>query len=257
MTRSFLLLLVLLAAPIAAQTVAPGERFENANRFHFVALGTVEAVADSLVADFGQQECLEVRRGLDAAGVVAIALRDPCPGQTNRGLVRLVDGGDGTVRGTAESVFSNASAGRSLAGLPSAALVRRAVPTTILPVPDTRGTPCRTVENWRAELAAPPPDTTVQVTEVQPVLIGGIEGFVRSIRYPDMARRDGVQGRTFVRFTVGETGRVTCADLLLSLRPDLDAEALRAVWATRFTPGMRTGRPAPFLLTLPITFRIR
>ncbi len=262
MTRLSLVLIVLLsgaAAPVAAQpaVVSPEERFEHSARVFFVAIGSVDAIADSLVADFGQQECLEVRRGLDAAGVVAISLRDPCPGQANRGLIRLVDGGDGTVRGTSETVFSTASMDRLLMFLPTAALFRRHVPMTTLPVPEPGGTPCRTVESWRAELSAPPRDTTVQATEVQPVLIGSFERFVQSIRYPDAARRDGAQGRTFVRFVVGETGAVTCADLILSLRPDLDAEALRAVRAARFTPGTQAGRPVPTLMTLPITFRIR
>lgn len=266
---SLLALLVGVAAPLDAQpTVAsPGERFDNSARVSFVALGSVEAVADSLVADLLQQECLEVQRGLDEAGVVAISLRDTCPGQTHRGLVRLVDGGDGTVRGTSEAVYHGASTTRQLVTMPTAALFRRKVPVTTLAVPESGQAPCQTVESWRADLDAPPPDdpprdaptrdTTVQVTEVPPVLIGGIDGFVQTVRYPRAARRAGAQGRTFVRFTVGETGAVTCADLIVSLRPDLDAEALRAVRATRFMPGTQDGRAVKIRMTLPITFRIQ
>ncbi|HEX9952036.1 MAG TPA: energy transducer TonB [Rubricoccaceae bacterium] len=245
---------------VAPAVQSPEEVYDNHSQASFVARGSVEAVLDSLVAELQTRECLTVRRGRDASGTAALALDDPCPGQSNRAVVRVVDGGDGTVRGTVEAVYSGASTNRSLAVLPAGALFHRNVPVFVVPITEPGQPACSTLDAWHAETGAPPRpdlprDTTV--AETPPELVGGLDGFSRSVRYPDTARRDGVQGLTFARFVVDETGAVTCAELTVSLRPDLDAEALRAVREARLTPGTQDGRAVKVRMAIPINFRIR
>ncbi|HEX8297720.1 MAG TPA: energy transducer TonB [Rubricoccaceae bacterium] len=245
--------------PRQVARTAPME-YDNRSESSFVALGSVETVLDSLVADLRTQTCLTIRRGRDPDGISALSLSDPCPGQNNRAVVRVVDGGDGTVRGTTETIYSGASTERNLALLPAGALSRRDVPVFVVPIVE-RGQPaCSTVEAWRAGLNTPspseppPPDTTV--VEVAPELIGGLEAFAQSVRYPQGARRAGAQGLTIGRFVVEDTGVVSCAELIVSLRPDLDAEALRAIREARLRPGTQNGRPVTVRMAIPIKFRI-
>lgn len=241
-------------------TAADGPPPDNSAEASFVALGAPGAVLDAIAADLRLQDCLAVERGRDSTGVDVLVLTDPCPGQKNRALVRVVDDGDGMARGTVVALFTSASAGRSLATLPSAALYRQDVPAFAVPVPSSGGPACMTIAAWRAGLDASSrmeqaPDSTLD--QVDPVFVRGFDRFVRSIRYPSLSRRAGIEGRTVVRFVVDATGAVTCADLMVSLSPELNAEALRAVRAARFVPGTLDGRPVPIRLSIPITFRIR
>ena len=54
-------------------------------------------------------------------------------------------------------------------------------------------------------------DTTdvLEVAEVQPELIGGLDGLRDRLVYPDLQARAGVQGTAVVQFVVGTDGRVT------------------------------------------------
>ena len=252
--------LVVSRVPPPAVVTLPEQTLTNRAEVSFVALGSVDAVLDAVVADLRAHDCLDVRRERDSTDTDVLVLSDPCPGSGSRAVLRVVDLGDGTVRGTVVALYSGASVGRPLALAPADALARQEVPVFVEPVPEFGQAACSAAEEWRTGLDAPPrldvlQDTTL--TEVEPVLIGGFDGFVRSVRYPDASRRAGLEGRTFVRFIVDETGAVTCAELLVSLSPDLDAEALRAVRAARFTPGTQDGRPVKVSFSVPMTFRLR
>lgn len=227
----------------------------------FIVLGSAEDAAGLLDEALRTLDCLTVLRSRDSTGVPVLAFSDPCPGESNRAVLRLVDGGDGTTRGLVRATFSSASAIRSLALLPVEALNRREVPVYIVPITGAGHPPCVTFEEWRATLETPPSAPTAEVggdyEEVTPVLVGGIGRFVQSVQYPNAALIKQIEGRTVARFVVGETGAVSCAELTVSLGPDLDAEALRAVRAARFSPGTQNGRPVPVRMSLPVVFRIQ
>lgn len=63
-------------------------------------------------------------------------------------------------------------------------------------------------------------------------------------------------GKVFVKFVIDTTGQVQGAQILKSLHPALDAEALRLVnlLSGRFTPGRQNKRPVAVPFTLPIQF---
>jgi TonB family protein len=93
-----------------------------------------------------------------------------------------------------------------------------------------------------------------EVTEVQPVLIGGLEALQARVVYPESARAEGVGGRVIVQFVVDETGAVTDPVVIRSSDPRLDEAALAAVSASRFEPGRQRGRPVKVRFSLPVTF---
>jgi TonB family protein len=99
-------------------------------------------------------------------------------------------------------------------------------------------------------------DEIFEVAEVQPELIGGLEGVQERLVYPSDARAEGVQGRVVVQFVVDEEGRVT--DPVVARSPDerLSEAALAAVRGAEFTPGMQRGQPVKVRFALPITFQL-
>ena len=99
-------------------------------------------------------------------------------------------------------------------------------------------------------------DEIIQFVENPPQLIGGLEGLMQEIRYPEAAKAEGIEGTVFVQFVVDETGNVIDERVLRSLSPEIDAEALRVVRQARFEPGTQRGEPVKVRFSLPIKFKL-
>lgn len=102
----------------------------------------------------------------------------------------------------------------------------------------------------------------VTVAEVRPQFPGGdaacIKFVMENLRYPEEAKKAGVQGRVVVRFVVKADGSVASPEIIRSVSPDLDAEALRIVGEMpRWTPGSVDGKPVDVQFVLPVTFRLK
>lgn len=105
----------------------------------------------------------------------------------------------------------------------------------------------------------PPPDDEVVdflPFEQMPRLDGGIEGLQRRIRYPELCRAAGLEGRVFIHFIVEKDGRVSEAEVVRGIGGGCDEAALAAVQTARFTPGHQRGHPVRVRMSLPVTFRL-
>ncbi len=72
--------------------------------------------------------------------------------------------------------------------------------------------------------------------------------------YPEMLRREGVNGSVTVEFVVGTDGRVVQAEAVKWDRREFVEPAVRAVWRWRFEPGTQHGRKVSFRMAVPIEF---
>ena len=95
----------------------------------------------------------------------------------------------------------------------------------------------------------------------QPVFPGGLVELSRFIqanmKYPAAAQRNGIQGRVIVQFVVTKIGEVKVVEVLRSVDPELDAEAVRICeMLPRFTPGTLDGQPVNVKYALPIIFTL-
>lgn len=95
------------------------------------------------------------------------------------------------------------------------------------------------------------------VVEEMPELIGGLGELQQKIRYPEMARRAGIEGRVFIQFIVNEQGEVENPQVMRGIGGGADEEALRVVSQAKFKPGMQRGRPVRVQYSLPIFFRLQ
>jgi protein TonB len=94
------------------------------------------------------------------------------------------------------------------------------------------------------------------IVEEMPDLIGGLAGIQSKIKYPEIARKAGVEGRVIVQFVVDENGNVTEPTVVRGIGAGCDQEAVRAVSEAKFTPGLQRGNPVKVKMSLPITFRL-
>ncbi|QHT69111.1 energy transducer TonB [Rhodocytophaga rosea] len=100
-----------------------------------------------------------------------------------------------------------------------------------------------------------------QVVENQPAPVGGYEAFYKyigkNIKYPDQARRMGVEGKVFVQFVVDKDGSITDVNVLKGIGSGCDEEAIRVVKsAPKWTPGKQRGRPVRVRMSVPIAFKL-
>jgi protein TonB len=106
-----------------------------------------------------------------------------------------------------------------------------------------------------AEAPPPPPPP------VRPMRVGGdikAPALVHRVEpdYPGVAVSAKVTGMVILEATVDETGAVTDVTVLRSISL-LDGAAIKAVKQWRYEPLLLNGKPAPFILTVVLTFSLR
>lgn len=80
---------------------------------------------------------------------------------------------------------------------------------------------------------------------------------MRRVRYPDMARVNGIEGTVLISALIGKNGSVEKIKVIDSDNQLLDAAALKAVQETTFTPAKQNGQPVRCWIQLPIRFSLR
>tara|TARA_B100001287_G_scaffold7021_1_gene5395 strand:- start:16946 stop:17362 length:417 start_codon:yes stop_codon:yes gene_type:complete len=77
------------------------------------------------------------------------------------------------------------------------------------------------------------------------------------IKYPEMAKENGIQGKVFVQFVVWKDGTIRDVKVVKGVHKTLDNEALRVVKEMpKWKPGKQDGKAVNARFTMPIKFRI-
>ena len=77
----------------------------------------------------------------------------------------------------------------------------------------------------------------------------------QNLRYPEIAAENGISGRVIVQFAVNKVGTVVDANVVRSVDPALDKEAIRVVLTSpKWVPGKQRGKAVKVLFTFPINF---
>ncbi len=116
-----------------------------------------------------------------------------------------------------------------------------------------------------AALPPPPPPPEEEedepeifvIVEQMPELIGGMGSIQSKVKYPEIARKAGVEGRVFLQFVVDEQGNVRDVVVSRGIGAGCDEEAVRVVSEAKFTPGKQRGKAVPVRMSLPITFKLK
>jgi periplasmic protein TonB len=118
--------------------------------------------------------------------------------------------------------------------------------------------------NMDGPMALPPPPAPEEeepeifiVVERMPEPAGGMEAIYRRLRYPEIARKAGIEGRVVLQFIVDERGNVVNPTVIRGIGGGCDEAAIEAIKGVRFTPGMQRGRPVKVQFQLPIVFRLQ
>lgn len=95
--------------------------------------------------------------------------------------------------------------------------------------------------------------------EQMPEFPGGeaalIHFLATSVKYPQVAQENGIQGRVYVSFIVDTNGTVTNIVISRGVDPSLDKEAIRVVAGMpEWQPGRQFNKPVKVAFTVPINF---
>ena len=101
-----------------------------------------------------------------------------------------------------------------------------------------------------------------QVVEEMPSFPGGMNEcmmfLAKNMRYPVAAQKAKIEGRVIVQFVVDRDGSIKDTQVVHSVSPELDAEAVRVVSAMpKWNPGKQRGKAVAVKYTMPVMFRLQ
>jgi len=105
-------------------------------------------------------------------------------------------------------------------------------------------------------------DDVYNIVENMPLFEGGdVQKFSQWVRsrakYPEIAYKNGIQGKVFIGFIVEPDGSVTNVTLLRGVDKSLDDEALRVVRSSpQWKPGMQRGENVPVRFSITVNFSL-
>ena len=95
-----------------------------------------------------------------------------------------------------------------------------------------------------------------QNLDKQPEPIGGIKAIAKNVVYPEKARQVKMQGKVMLKVEINEKGEVEKVYVERGVDKMLDEAAIKAVKATKFTPGEMNGKKVKAELVIPVKFEL-
>ncbi len=111
-------------------------------------------------------------------------------------------------------------------------------------------------------VADPDAGKVYSYVEEMPTFPGGeaalYEYLQRNIKYPPLARENGITGKVFIGFVVDKEGKIGDIKILRSLGAGCDEEALRVIKSMPgWKPGKQNGRTVAVSYSMPINFSLK
>ena len=105
-------------------------------------------------------------------------------------------------------------------------------------------------------------DKIYEVCEQMPIFEGGDAALMKyltdSVKYPELTKKHGVQGRVVIGFIVEKDGSLTDVKVLRHVDIALDAEALRVVKGMpKWIPGCQDEQLVRVRYNVPVSFRLK
>lgn len=107
----------------------------------------------------------------------------------------------------------------------------------------------------------PEEEAPFMVVEDMPEFPGGqaalLDYLRKNIKYPRICQENNIQGRVLVTFIVNKDGAIVDPEVVKSVNPSLDKEALRVISTMpKWKPGSQRGKPVRVKYTVPVNFRL-
>lgn len=121
---------------------------------------------------------------------------------------------------------------------------------------------CLTTVSAQKTVVADKNQKVYEMVEQMPEFPGGTDAMIQymmeSMKYPEDAKSQKLEGRVVVNFVVEPDGSVNEVQVVKPVYASLDQEAVRVVSAMpRWIPGRQKGVAVRVKFTMPVTFRLK
>jgi protein TonB len=104
-------------------------------------------------------------------------------------------------------------------------------------------------------------ETVHQEVDEMPVPPGGMEGWINyfknNLKYPEAAKKNGIEGMVMLSFIVRSDGSVSDVAVLRGIGGGCDEEAKRLLAnSPKWTPGKKENKPVDVEMKLPVQFKL-
>ncbi len=109
----------------------------------------------------------------------------------------------------------------------------------------------------------PPPEEEDELNifvayDEAPSPIGGFLAIQRALRYPEIARKAGIEGRVVVQVQISVKGRVVNAKVIKSLgHSGCDEAAIKAIKTVKWKPALQRDKPVKVWVAIPVIFKLK
>ena len=142
---------------------------------------------------------------------------------------------------------------------------KKVAPAPVLPLPDAPDDGIEEIVNFAEEMPRFPgcEDLGGTIEELKACSDKKLlEYLYNNLKYPAIARENGVEGRVYVQFVVEKDGSITQTEIVRDTGAGLGQSALNVVenmnnLPTKWTPGKKQGKTVRVLFTLPVTFKLQ
>ncbi len=115
-----------------------------------------------------------------------------------------------------------------------------------------------------SDIPPPPPppeddgDMVFVAFDEPPTPKGGFRSIQKALKYPEIARKAGIEGRVTVHVLVSEKGIVIKTKILQSLgHTGCDEAAVNAIRKVKWNPAMQRDKPVRVWVAIPVIFRLK
>lgn len=99
-------------------------------------------------------------------------------------------------------------------------------------------------------------DQYLPYAEVMPQPVGGLEAIYSKISYPDIAKKNGIEGKVYLLVYVNQNGGVDDVKVVKGIGAGCDEAAIDGVKQMKFTVGKNQGAAVKVKLSLSIVFKL-
>lgn len=91
-----------------------------------------------------------------------------------------------------------------------------------------------------------------------PSPIGGFRSIQKALKYPEIARKAGIEGRVIIQVLVSEKGKVIDTRIIKSLgHSGCDEAAVKAIRGVKWKPALQRDKPVKVWVAIPVIFRLK
>ncbi len=116
--------------------------------------------------------------------------------------------------------------------------------------------PDKSVTDFEPSVILDGEETYYLAVEKMPEIIGGIASIQERLRYPELAKRAGIEGTVYIYAFIDAGGNVAKTEIVNDPGGGFGEAAAQAVRVTKFKPGEQYGKPVPVRVSIPVHFRL-